>query len=42
MTDLVSKYDRVLQDYNNLIVSRFDENDFKLYNEILFSATTKC
>ena len=38
MNDLISKYNNVLQDYNNLIVSKFDENDFKLYNEILFSA----
>jgi Fic family protein len=38
MSDLISKYNSVLQDYNNLIVSKFDENDFKLYNEILFSA----
>ena len=38
MNNLISKYNNVLQDYNNLIVSKFDRNDFKLYNEILFSA----
>ena len=38
MNNLISKYNIVLQDYNNQIVSKFDENDFKLYNEILFSA----
>ena len=38
MNDLISKYNSILQDYNNLIVSKFDEKDFKLYNEILFSA----
>lgn len=38
MSDLISKYENVLSDYNDLIVSRFDADDFKLYNEILFSA----
>ena len=38
MNDLISKYDNVLQEYNSLIVSKFNEDDFKLYNEILFSA----
>jgi len=38
MKDLVSKYDIILQDFNSQIVSKFDENDLKLYNEILFSA----
>ena len=38
MSTLISKYNNILQNYNDLIVSKFDENDFKLYNEILFSA----
>ena len=38
MSQLISTYNKILENYNNLIVSKFDENDFKLYNEILFSA----
>src|SRR5215469_4898643 len=38
MNNLISKYNNILKDYNSLIVSKFNEYDFKLYNEILFSA----
>lgn len=38
MNNLISKYDKVLEEYNQQIVSKFNEDDFKLYNEILFSA----
>jgi Fic family protein len=38
MNKLISTYDKTLEKYNNVIVSKFDTDDFKLYNEILFSA----
>jgi len=38
MENLISKYNDVLQKYNELIISKFNVDDFKLYNEILFSA----
>ncbi|MDR1699240.1 MAG: Fic family protein, partial [Prevotellaceae bacterium] len=38
MNPLISTYNKTLEQYNELIVSKFDVQDFKLYNEILFSA----
>jgi hypothetical protein len=38
MSQLTAIYDEVLVKYNELVVNSIDEDDFKLYNEILFSA----
>ena len=38
MSNLISTYDNVLKEYNLQIISKFNEEDFKFYNEILFSA----
>lgn len=36
--DIRDRYEKVREDYNNIIVSSFDEKDFRNYNEVLFSA----
>lgn len=36
--DIRQTYDSLKKDYDKIIVSSFDPNDFKRYNEILFSA----
>lgn len=38
MEDLLKKYDSLVAEYNTTIVSSFNIEDFKEYNEILFSA----
>ena len=38
MNSLILQYDNMLKEYNRQVVSKFNEDDFKLYNEILFSA----
>ncbi|MDR1679455.1 MAG: Fic family protein [Prevotellaceae bacterium] len=38
MIHLISTYNNLLEEYNKQVVSKFNEDDFKLYNEILFSA----
>ena len=34
----IIEYERILKEYQSFIVESFDKNDFKFYNEILFSA----
>lgn len=38
MEDILKLYDDTLKDYNRIIVDSFSNNDFREYNEILFSA----
>ena len=38
MEELLKKYDSLVLDYNKTIVESFSIEDFKEYNEILFSA----